>query len=563
MVLISINSSEVNNGYDFTNDFAEALVLEPNSTISLISCLFERDQKFIVNALSDRFIIKQGTSTQPDETVIIAQGSYTGAGLAIQIQAKLNLIGNVKGYNYLCVYSKHSSKFTIHSSFHMGKLVETTITDWKKDNPQNDQLMTSGAEIAEGGVSNADGLLNFGGKTLNTRSYIRSNKTIETTVIPSRANGGSYIRFTLPQTLIKPGTGDNPLSVLAGMWSNQIAPVKPIQTTNSDMSDPANLTFLDIGMIIIQDNTGRQGIRFIENGVDIGCVDTTDGGTRRFIPKAGDSFNISFFKGLKHPVYQYKEASKDEWIDFVVGGGGNNGVQQFDCEANRGKKYFALFGGDTPGNNISLCGMTEDGEGESLLNYVEVEPNNPLTGFGQLTGFRHNLYILKGAEDSASSEMISDHNPIPDVSSNYHPIVHLNINNLPLRSIVGSKFNSNAVVGSKPVGSQNGISRLLAQMPRFHQSNGDSTVDKFGPFYYDYFPYSVKLKNAQHLMLNELHISLTNIDGTLAKDIELCNILVNISNESNIGGAGRESIGSPRHAHQTIEQRDVLKSQMI
>ena len=169
---------------------------------------------------------------------------------------------------------------------------------------------------------------------------------------------------------------------------------------------------------------------------------------------------------------------------------------------------------------------------------------------------------MSGLPGEKTNELISDHPPVPDAGSAHHPILHLNINNLPLHSIVGQKYNANALVGSNPVGSRNGVTRLLAQFPRYHQINGVSAVDKFGPFYYDYFPYSVRLGNAHSLNLNELQVTLTNVDGTLATDIVDCKILINITNEENVGGSGPENIAKPRTLFQSEVQRNTEKNQL-
>lgn len=558
MVLISVNSSDPVNGYDFTNDFAEALVLEPNSSISLVSVLFERENKFVVNNLNDRFQIRQGADSQPLESVILTQGVYTGVSLANHIQDVLNVLGTTKGYNYTVSYNAKESHFKIDSAFHKGGLLETVISVWNKTIPHNGTALVALNEITEG-APDPDGKLNFSLKTDKTRSCIRSNELIESTVIPTKANGGSFVRMTVDAPIPTPGDG-NSRAVVMGFWSNQLNPQAPLEAVNTELSAGANLDWLDFGIVLLTDSTGRKGLKIIENGTDIGVIDA-DGGTRIWDLQAGDSFRVAIYGDFKHPFYSYKRAG-DEWADFRVGGGGDNGVQLFDVPNHRGYRFWGIFGGDSANTNISLCGMSQDGQGNLEDNFVEVKPNILLAGTGELLGFRHNSYIMKGAEGAVSNSLISDHAPMPDVGSAFHPIIHLNVNNLPLRSLIGNKFNQDATLDTIPVGSQNGISRLLAQFPRYHEANGNSSVDKFGPFYYDYFPYNVRLKNATQINLNELHISLTNIDGTLANDIKLCNILLNITNEENVGGAGRESISNPQVLHQTQEQRDVLKSQM-
>jgi len=227
-------------------------------------------------------------------------------------------------------------------------------------------------------------------------------------------------------------------------------------------------------------------------------------------------------------------------------------------------KDFSALAKQPTISHLSLSRVNQTTEGEEKVpeNYVEFHPRYE-PNFGDLIGFKGDIYYMSGEVDGHSNVLISDATPVPDANSQHHPIVHLNVNNLPLRSIIGQKFNKNSTLASGPVGSRNGVSRLLAQFPRYHEANGESSVDKFGPFYYNYFPYNIPLHNATHINLNELDITLTNSDGTLATDISDCKILLNITKEENVGGFSKESIGLPKVRPQTEEQRDVLKSQMI
>ena len=319
MVLISISSTETNNGYSFSNDFAEALIIEPNARISLENLYFKRKDAYVVGADTKTFPIKLTNVNEADTVITLTEATYTGATLATQIALQLNLAGNATGYYFKVWYNNNNS-----------------------------------------------------------------------------------------------------------------------------------------------------------------------------------TFNFSTF------------------------------TQE--------------VGGTTPINWVGYFFNDED-------------------DFGQLIGFQQVIYITQGSTDT-STIITSDSEPVPDASANYGDIIHININNIPLHSIVGNKVRSDATLTSGITGSRNGITRMIAQVPRFHTSNGLSTSDQFGPFYYDYFPYSVPLKNAHSINLNDLQITVTNIDGTLAQDISQVNILLNISHEENIGGAGPETIGQPVVAHQTTGQTNILKKQM-
>ena len=557
MVLISINSTENDNGYDFTNDFAEALVIEPNSTLSLVSVMFERNDavsNFVVDATNDRFTIKQGSSTSVAEVVILTRASYKGSSLANEIQLKLNVLGTPKGFAYMANYNQDDGKFELTSAVHIGALTPIAPSGFKSIIPYNGAVMNDEIQLGNANPFN----LNCQPITDQRSNVVFTNEFIETITIPTLANGGSYIRMTIDAEIANPTTGVN-RAVMLGFWSNQMDRQDPFHDGSVRELANSSVKWLDVGLMIVRDNNnGRKGIKIIENGVDIGCVET-DGGTRLFNAQAGDSFEVAVFSNNVVPKYRYKKAGTNDWIDFRVGGGGINGFQTFAINSIKGINLYGVAGADNK-TNISNLLITDKSGTLTDFNYVEFEPLNTLPGFGKLTGFLHTSYTMKGVDGSAGNTIQSDHTPVPGKDLN--PVIHLNVNNLPLRSLVGSKFKKDAIVNDAPLGSQNGISRLLAQVPRYHENNGNSNIDRYGPFYYDYFPYSVRLKNAHSINLNELHISLTNLNGTLADDISSCNLLLNISNEENIGGYGKESISRPREMKQSQEQRDVLKSQM-
>ena len=90
MVLISVQSVEDNNGYQFKNDFAEALIIDPNAKISLINFQFTRKVDYVVLASGNAFKIRVGNPASPEDVVGIPAGSYTAQSLASEIQKALN-----------------------------------------------------------------------------------------------------------------------------------------------------------------------------------------------------------------------------------------------------------------------------------------------------------------------------------------------------------------------------------------------------------------------------------------------------------------------------------------
>ena len=48
MVLISVQSVETLNGYQFKNDFAESIIIDPKSKVSLINANITRNVEYVV-----------------------------------------------------------------------------------------------------------------------------------------------------------------------------------------------------------------------------------------------------------------------------------------------------------------------------------------------------------------------------------------------------------------------------------------------------------------------------------------------------------------------------------
>jgi hypothetical protein len=69
MVLISVQSVETNNGYQFKNDFSESIIIDPKSKISLVSILFERSADFVVQSTSNMFKVRIGAPNTPLDTI--------------------------------------------------------------------------------------------------------------------------------------------------------------------------------------------------------------------------------------------------------------------------------------------------------------------------------------------------------------------------------------------------------------------------------------------------------------------------------------------------------------
>ena len=134
---------------------------------------------------------------------------------------------------------------------------------------------------------------------------------------------------------------------------------------------------------------------------------------------------------------------------------------------------------------------------------------------------------------------------------------------MPIKSYVGKRYQRNATINDNPIGNQQGLTNLIAQVPRHHDDNGEAGSANTGPYYFDYFPYSIPLHNATQLLRNELDFSIRNPDGTLATDITRCLLLLDVSNVDNVGeGLTGGEIGDPRIRQQSSVQLDIGKNQL-
>ena len=143
MVLLSIQSTETGNGYRFSNDFAEALVIDPNARVTLINVLFERKNEFIVTNDCNEFIIQLGSDHAPEQTITIANGTYTGANLAKEIENKINTVSEPLGYYFNVIYNREDGNFKLSSLFHLGEITPASPTDYIGNIPFNNGVMNT------------------------------------------------------------------------------------------------------------------------------------------------------------------------------------------------------------------------------------------------------------------------------------------------------------------------------------------------------------------------------------------------------------------------------------
>jgi hypothetical protein len=224
--------------------------------------------------------------------------------------------------------------------------------------------------------------------------------------------------------------------------------------------------------------------------------------------------------------------------------------------------YFKCYY-DNVNHLFKFLSSTQEVSGTTPVNFVGYLFKTSKPALGDLLGFgQTQLYITSGM-NSISNELESDSEPIPEDYKGYEDIIQFNINNMPLKSIVGQKVTATATLDDDVAGSKNGVTKMIAQIPRFLSANGNGSPVEFGPFFYNYFDYSIPLKNAHSINMNEIQITATNIDGTLATDIIECRLLINITNEENIGGHGPETIGAPGIEKQTSAQINQKQPQFL
>lgn len=223
----------------------------------------------------------------------------------------------------------------------------------------------------------------------------------------------------------------------------------------------------------------------------------------------------------------------------------NMGTKYLQAKTHQGYSYWLAVGSANvntdPLTDVAL--LIED-ESNTHNEYFQFRPNVE-PKFGELIGFRKADYY-----QSHPTPLESDAPPNPDHQGQLADNLMINVGNLPIKSYVGKRFKSDAVLNDKPIGSQQCITRLVGQVPRNYDGTlgGNSAIQ--GPFYYDYFPYSVPLHNANEMLINELDISITNPDGTDATDIIKSNLLLNISNVKSVGEGGNEG-----YIARPVEQR--------
>ena len=234
------------------------------------------------------------------------------------------------------------------------------------------------------------------------------------------------------------------------------------------------------------------------------------------------------------------------------------------AKVNNGFRIHLAFGNPEKGD--TLGGVSEATEMVLMTSsdlpqssYVDFNPQFE-PNFGIMTGYLRSDYQIRAETDIIAS----DANPVPNQQIAYNTTLMVNVDNLPHKSYIGKGYKPDMLLTDTPVGNLQGLTKMIGKVPRHHDgATAQTGKDSEGPFYFDYFPYSIPLRNATELIFNELDISIRNPDGTLATDVSEAHLLLNITGDENTGeGSMGGSIGKPIEAPNSYDRLNVPKGQL-
>ncbi len=208
--------------------------------------------------------------------------------------------------------------------------------------------------------------------------------------------------------------------------------------------------------------------------------------------------------------------------------------------------------------NISLevQDETATGDNEGYIQLVLDDDDND--SLGAVIGWKKSKYeFIKSGTTITGDGHYDPHYK----DTNPNRALYINLPSLNLRNVIGQKFTSTSTIASGPVGNLQGVNRFLAKVPRYHDENGDGAKSNTGPYYYDYFPYSVPLNNATELNINDLQLTMTTDDNKSATDITYSEVLLSITNVESAGQGDNPTIGRPKVMTQSYAQQTILKRQ--
>ena len=338
MVLISVQSVEDKNGYQFKNDFAESIIIDPKSRVSLVNANLSRTIDYVVLEGGNEFEMVVGGPNNPKDIVGIPAGTYDANGLAQEIESALNTHYANSGHSFNVNYMKKDNVFNLQHIFRTNTLATNECADWAIGATTQAPTITFVKHPIE---------LKLTGMTLGTAEYAISSKAIIATQnVPDFVDGGSVFQ-------VKPHfTGDFPQAGAIGssycwgfgMYSKQFG--TPPTTGVKQASLNANLDWLDTGIIFKCGNAGIASFKIMEHGVNIFNGTTS----RPFTPRSADEYRIVLSQGIGNdgrPRYQYRRHGQADFIDFPL----TNALQTIRTADWRNQELYSVVFSDTKGSN--------------------------------------------------------------------------------------------------------------------------------------------------------------------------------------------------------------------
>ncbi len=363
MVLVSVQSVEDDNGYSFKNDFAESLIIDPNSKISLINIQFQRKVEYVVLNGGNAFEIKVGDPTANKDIIGIPSGTYDKFTLSITIQNALNQYYLDTGHIFSVLVDK-DGKFEISNEYRPAVLVETPIHKWDTLNVDRigdvKYLHNEFGSLFFGIAANWEGEA-YTGVPVGSSVYPQAFGHLLTDFVPNLNRGGSHITFKMfnspanTQYPIDPVGNGLTNGIIMGLTKSEITATGGSNPTFGVKEITAFGSYASFASGIMLKRTRDAGgtlqpptLHIIENGLDIGM-------SLAFTAKPNDEYRILLAGDMNYPMYQFKRANETNFNNINLAGAS----QGLDRTLWYNSKLSALIGCDNhlnagPHINVSM-----------------------------------------------------------------------------------------------------------------------------------------------------------------------------------------------------------------
>ena len=350
MVLVSVQSVENDNGYQFSNDFAESLIIDPKSRISLININFSRNKSlYTVDSYNDEFQIRMGEYNQDYEGIRVTHGNYTAVLLANEIQKQLNRHFFLMGYYFTFGYNPKDNKFFINYSYSENNMENLPMSKWTLIGDAN-------APQIKYDEPSTSVIIETANMTIGDNVFMVSQETLETEDVPFLAQGGSSIQMTL-KTGEAPGTWPTfkPADAVPpenGFVWGLVGSANPVYSPSTatpvkGIVEVANMGYMLSGLAFTVRPDQLNVVRIIENGHKIGddiphqIDDLTDYKITLSLDGA-DGVN-------GYPTYYYKRLGQVNWSRIIPrAGSGLTATQAFGKTIWNDMPLYAVVGADAP-----------------------------------------------------------------------------------------------------------------------------------------------------------------------------------------------------------------------